>query len=172
MKNKQTKNFEKFTNLYELSKTLRFELKPVKETRQMLEDNDVFQKDELIQKKYTKTKKYFDRLRREFVKESLEKATLSKLEKYNEALEKVKRITRETSSKNKKSIETILENEEKRLRKEVVVLFNIKAKEWSEKYKGLKNKDLKILDEKAVFSVILKERYGKEKGSFLTYEIT
>lgn len=161
------KTFEEFTNRYELSKTLRFELKPIGKTQEMLEDNQVFKEDELIQKKYQETKKYFDRLHREFAKESLRNAKLSDLEKYNEALKNVKKITRETSSKDKKILETILENEEKRLRKEVVTLFNAKAKEWSEKYVGLKNKDLKILDEKDVFTAILKEKYGKEEKSFL-----
>ena len=46
---KKEKNFEEFTNLYELSKTLRFELKPIGETQEMLEENKVFEKDEMIQ---------------------------------------------------------------------------------------------------------------------------
>lgn len=166
-KDEKAKNFEDFTNLYELSKTLRFELKPVGKTQEMLEENKVFDKDEIIQEKYRKTKKYFDCLHREFVKESLENAKLSGLEKYNKALKNVKKITRETASKDKKNLEIILEKEEKRLREEIVALFNIKAKDWSEKYIGLKNKDIKILDEEAVFSAILKEKYGKEKESFV-----
>lgn len=52
--NKQEKEdiFEKFTNLYALSKTLRFELKPTEKTQKMLEDAQVFSKDEIIRKKY------------------------------------------------------------------------------------------------------------------------
>lgn len=64
-------NFSQFTNKYELSKTLRFELKPQLETQQLLEQNNVFGKDEIIQKKYVKTKIYFDKLHREFVADSL-----------------------------------------------------------------------------------------------------
>jgi len=56
--------FDKFTNLYSLSKTLRFELKPVGKTQEMLEEAQVFAKDEIIQKKYEKTKPYFNRLHR------------------------------------------------------------------------------------------------------------
>ena len=72
--------FSEFTNQYELSKTLRFELKPVGETQQMLEDNNVFQKDEIIQKKYKQTKVYFDRLHREFVAEALRDVSLSNIQ--------------------------------------------------------------------------------------------
>jgi predicted kinase len=156
-------DFSKFTNLYEVSKTLRFELKPVGETQTMLEENNVFQKDEEIQKKYQETKKYFDKLHRDFVKEALQNAQLSDLDKYTEALKNVKKITRETDKKQKDAWEKALQNEEKRLRKEVVELFNATAKIWAtEKYSGLKNKDLKFLDEEAVFEKVLLEKYGKD----------
>jgi CRISPR-associated protein Cpf1 len=159
--------FDQFTNLYELSKTLRFELKPVGDTQRMLEDNNVFQTHELIQKKYQKTKVYFDLLHRDFVKEALQNIKLLDLDKYNEALKNVKKITRETSAKEKKTLENILAKEEKRLRKEVVSSFDATANTWAtEKYSGLKNKNLKILDEEAVFKKILLEKYGKnEDGS-------
>ena len=154
---KNSSDFSQFTNLYGLSKTLRFELKPTESTQKMLEDNKVFEKDGLIQKKYIKTKKYFDELHREFVKEALENAKLFNLDNYYSALKEVKNINKDSLSKEKKSLEKILENEEKKLRKEVVALFNAKAEEWSKKYKGLKNKDIKILDEEAVFQSILKD---------------
>jgi len=50
------KTFQEFTNLYELSKTLRFELKPVGNTLKMLRDNKVFEKDEEVSKNYKETK--------------------------------------------------------------------------------------------------------------------
>ena len=166
------KSFEKFTNLYELSKTLRFELKPVGETQQMLEDNQVFQKDEIIQKKYKQTKVYFDRLHREFVAEALKDISLSNIQEYTEVLKNVKKITKETDKKQRDQWEKDFVNEEKRLRKEVVGLFNIQAKKWSEEYLGLKNNDLKILDEKAVFSELLKIRYGEEAETLISIEFT
>ncbi|PIU09150.1 MAG: hypothetical protein CO138_00730 [Candidatus Moranbacteria bacterium CG_4_9_14_3_um_filter_33_15] len=66
--------FENFTNLYSLSKTLRFELKPVGKlvnyadkktgeiiqipmTKKMLLENGVFEKDELVAKNYQEAKK-------------------------------------------------------------------------------------------------------------------
>ena len=87
MKNiKQFKSFEDFTNLYELSKTLRFELKPAGNTQKMLNDNDVFGKDKIIKEKYQETKPFIDRLHREFVNESLEGAILTDINKYSNAL--------------------------------------------------------------------------------------
>lgn len=166
------KNFDEFTNLYELSKTLRFELKPTDATKIMLEENKVFQIDEIIQEKYKKTKPYFDRLHREFVKESLSNAKLSDLYEYKEALKNVKNITRETLAKDKKALETILEKEEKRLRKEIVVNFDNTAKNWVEtKYSDLKfeKKNVNFLFEKkgdGIFSV-LEKRYGHEEDAFV-----
>ncbi len=53
------KTFENFTNQYELSKTLRFELKPVGKTQKMLEENSVFEKDKFIQKNIRKLKNIY-----------------------------------------------------------------------------------------------------------------
>jgi len=78
---KETKSFETFTNIYELSKTLRFELRPVGNTQKMLEDNKIFAEDKIKQEKYLKIKPYFDRLHREFARESLEEANLTDLKK-------------------------------------------------------------------------------------------
>lgn len=75
-----------FTNQYFLSKTLRFELKPVGNTQKMLDDNKVFLKDKLIEDKYNQTKPYFDRLHREFVSEALITFELEELEDYQTAL--------------------------------------------------------------------------------------
>jgi CRISPR-associated protein Cpf1 len=56
---------------YELSKTLRFELKPVGKTADLLKQNKVFEKDKLIDDNYHKIKYYFDLLHRKFIKEAL-----------------------------------------------------------------------------------------------------
>lgn len=63
------KDFSQFTNKYSLSKTLRFELKPVGKTLEMLRENNVFKKDEIIQKKYEQTKPFIDRMHRVFEKD-------------------------------------------------------------------------------------------------------
>jgi len=150
--------FDAFTNQYSLSKTLRFELKPIGETQKKLEDLKVFEIDKTIQKKYEATNPYFDRLHREFVKESLENASLSELN--TEYLDLFKQYKSDKKSKEKQKA---LQNKEKKMREEVVKFFDAQGKVWAEKYTGLKNKDIKILFEEAVFESILQKRYGHEK---------
>jgi len=157
--------FDQFTNLYSLSKTLRFELKPIGETSKMLEEAKVFEKDETIQKKYEATKPYFDKLHREFVKEALQDVHLSELN--NEYFELFKKWKAD-----KKTNEKDFQKKEKELRSEVVSFFDMQGKTWAEKYTGLKNKNIEILFEEAVFESILKVRYGKEKETEIVDEST
>lgn len=71
-KNNQTQSiWSVFTKKYSLQKTLRFELKPVGETKKWLEENDIFKKDLNIDKSYNQAKFYFDKLHQDFIKESL-----------------------------------------------------------------------------------------------------
>jgi hypothetical protein len=159
-------SFDQFTNQYSLSKTLRFELKPMGNTQQMLEDNNVFGKDKNIQKKYEQTKPFFDRLHREFVKESLSNAKIDGLKEYFEIW---KEWQGDKKDKNKKKK---LENKEKELRKNIVQLFDATAEKWLEgKYSNvqMKKNDKGFLFEENVFA-LLKERYGKEEKAFLIDE--
>lgn len=158
---KKFKSFDDFTNLYELSKTLRFELKPIGNTQKMLEDEKVFEKDETIHNKYIKTKPFFDKLHREFVDEALENISLSGLDEYLKLLKGWK-----TDKKNKDKQKS-LDKKQDELRKEIVSLFDAKAKNWAEnKYSHLclKNKNTELLFEEGVFK-LLKEKYGKEKDA-------
>jgi len=171
--------FANFTNQYSLSKTLRFELKPVGEeveyidsitgeirkmttTEKMLIESGVFKKDELIQKKYEATKPFFDILHRDFVDESLDKAVLSGINGYLDIFRKWKN--------DKKANEKELQKKETELRKEVVTFFDGQAVKWAEEYPGLKNKNTGILCEENVFEYLLKVRYGKKEKSFLKDE--
>lgn len=157
--------FDQFTNLYSLSKTLRFELKPVGRTQQMIKEAKVFEKDETIQKKYEATKPYFDRLHREFVKESLKDICLSGLsDEYFQMFKKWKI--------DKKTYEKEFQKKEGELRKEIAKYFNNQGKLWAEQYTGLKNKNIEILFEEAVFERILKARYGEEKQTKMIDEST
>ncbi|MCA9364378.1 MAG: type V CRISPR-associated protein Cas12a/Cpf1, partial [Candidatus Moranbacteria bacterium] len=161
----KTSIWERFTNQYSLSKTLRFELKPVGQTQKMLEEEKIFEKDETIKKKYEATKPYFDRLHREFVEEALQNVALSDLGGYFETYKKWKA--------DKKKWGKELQNKEKNLRKELVTFFDAKAKDWSKNYQhiNIKKKDVNILFEESVFQ-ILKERYGKEEESRIIDEAT
>ncbi|MBU1900830.1 type V CRISPR-associated protein Cas12a/Cpf1 [Patescibacteria group bacterium] len=158
-------SFEQFTDQYSLSKTLRFELRPVGETPKMLEENNVFGKDKNIQKKYEQTKPFFDRLHRDFVKDALTNVQLDGLREYFE-IWKMWQADSKNKDKKKK-----LENKEKQLRKNIVGLFDDTAKKWLEKYSNvqIKKKDRDFLFEENIFS-LLQELYGKEEDAFLKDE--
>jgi len=159
--------FKNFIDLYSLTKTLCFELKPVGNTQKMLDENEVFSKDKLIKDKYIKTKLYFNRLHREFIEDALFGITLSDLSDYRTALNNWNK------DRKNKEYETCLKVEEKRLREEIVEFFNNKANDWAEnryKHIGLKNKNTEILFEEAVFS-ILGDRYGKRKDTEIKDEV-
>ena len=68
--------FSEFTNLYSLSKTLRFELKPIGKTLENMRDNLKFDKnlqtffsDQEIENAYQTLKPIFDSLHEEFITE-------------------------------------------------------------------------------------------------------
>ena len=160
------KSFDSFTNLYSLSKTLKFEMRPVGNTQKMLDNAGVFEKDKLIQKKYGKTKPYFDRLHREFIEEALTGVELIGLDENFRTL-----VDWQKDKKNNVAMKAY-ENSLQRLRTEIGKIFNLKAEDWvKNKYPilGLKNKNTDILFEEAVFG-ILKARYGEEKDTFIEVE--
>lgn len=156
--------FNNFTQQYALSKTLRFELKPVGNTQRMLEEEKVFQKDEVIQKKYEQTKPYFDRLHREFADEALKNVDLSGLPSYFKVYQQW--------IKDKKKYQKELEKREQDLRKEVIMFFDAAAKQWAEDQYvelGLKKKDIGIFFGDEVFG-LLKERYGSDESTIIEDE--
>ena len=126
-----------------MSKTLRFELKPVGNTLQMLEDENVFEKDRVRKEKYKQTKSFFDRLHRQFIIESLTGKTIDGLDKYFTLLKKLEK-----------------DKKDKALQKEFKTL--------SEELRTQLNNHFQT---EALFGVSvfeeLKKRYGKEEGSFL-----
>lgn len=75
-----TSIFNQFTNKYSLSKTLRFELKPVGKTKELLEKNNVFNKDKTIEASYNQAKPYFDKLHQEFINEALAPEKVSEID--------------------------------------------------------------------------------------------
>ncbi|RMD76638.1 hypothetical protein D6810_03380, partial [Candidatus Dojkabacteria bacterium] len=149
-----------FTNQYSVNKTLRFELKPVGKTVEMLEKAKIFQKDEVIQHKYKATKPYIDQLHREFISEALQNAKLNWL---NDEYLNVYKCWKT----NRKDYEKELKNKEQNLRAEIVELFNKKAKDWSMRYPGLKNDNIDILFEEDAFERILKVRFGDNPSTLI-----
>lgn len=61
----------KFTGLYPLSKTLRFELKPIGKTLEYIEKNGLLDRDKHRANSYVKVKKIIDRYHKQFIEDSL-----------------------------------------------------------------------------------------------------
>lgn len=160
---KSTKTFEEFTNLYELSKTLRFELKPVGETQQMLLNNEVFEKDQTIDEAYHQAKFYFDKLHQRFIQESLRDVQLDfsnyeelflekkKLQKQKGDLKKQDGESNEDLKKRKAKFNKLIQDKTKKLtveadnlrkylaggkidKKNIEGTFNKTGEKWKEDY--------------------------------------
>jgi len=120
--------FKSFTNCYALSKTLRFELKPVGKTFENMrtqlaynKDLQTFLKDQAIEDAYQKLKPLFDKLHEEFITDSLDSDQAKKID-FSEYL-----VLYEA----KKELQAI----EKKLREEIGKTFIAAGEKWKqEKY--------------------------------------
>lgn len=65
------KAFENFTGLYSLTKTLRFELKPIGKTLEYIEKNGLLDRDRHRANSYVEVKKIIDRYHKQFIEDSL-----------------------------------------------------------------------------------------------------
>lgn len=148
--------FDSFTNQYSLSKTLRFELRPVGKTLENMrhhlrydEKLQTFLADQEIEDAYLALKPIFDSLHEEFITESLESEPASKIDftdyyrKYEEKAE--------------------LKDEEKKLRSHFTKAYEETANLWKQKAgtndKGkaiLTEKSYKVLTEKGILEYIRK----------------
>lgn len=116
------KAFENFTGLYPLTKTLRFELKPIGKTLEYIEKNGLLDRDRHRANSYVKVKKIIDRYHKQFIEDSLRDFKL----KYNkegkkDSLEEYFYYYKLKSrdDKQKKDFEEIQKN----LRKQIVSRF-------------------------------------------------
>lgn len=158
---KNDRTFDKFTNQYALSKTLRFELKPVGKTLENMRDHlkfdpklQTFLRDQEIEDAYQTLKPVFDALHEEFINESLESKVVAMIN-FSDYLDKYKR--REELG------EKELEKIEKLLRIEIGKAYGQTAKLWKERAgKNEKDKDIltetgfKILTESGILEYIRK----------------
>jgi hypothetical protein len=161
-KNANTESiFDNFTRKYQLSKTLRFELRPVGKTADFLKENKVFEKDKLVDDRYHEIKYYFDTLHREFIQEALQKVSISASDykKYFEAVKQLKKAKKEDKEKEGKNIREIGDE----LRKILVKQFDETGKDWKKYFaaKGVefKKDSLEILFEEAILDA-LKEKFS------------
>ena len=64
-------DLKQFTNLYPVSKTLRFELQPIGKTRENIEKNGILQRDEKRAEDYKIVKGFIDEYHKQFIKDRL-----------------------------------------------------------------------------------------------------
>ncbi|HCC23017.1 TPA: hypothetical protein DF272_02450 [Candidatus Falkowbacteria bacterium] len=155
--------FDQFTNLYELSKTLKFELQPVPETLELLDNGEgknLIQLDKEIDLLYeTSMKPLFDNLHEKFINDSLSLVNIDvrKLEDLRVLLIEAEELRRQIKEarKNKQDSDLLekqlkeLEGEyksgekkgripdlQKDLRGDIVMSYKTTAKNWTQELNG------------------------------------
>lgn len=129
-------NFENFTNLYSISKTLRFELKPIGKTKDNIEKNGLIEEDNRRADSYKKVKKIIDEYHKDFIEKSLSSCKLKiesndKKDSLEEYCELYKKKDKSESDKN------TLKKIQDQLRNQIVKGFKDR-----EEFKNLDKKEL------------------------------
>lgn len=161
---------------YALSKTLRFEIKPSKITRQNLETQKILIQDTKKQKAYQELKPLFDALHNKFIAESLENSQIN----WESYFDHLKAKKSDFSDSEKKKWEKDFEKIEKNLREEIGKLYEKTAERWkleineNPKKPILKDKSYKILTESGILKVLKKifpdkQEFIDEFEWFFTY---
>jgi len=112
-------SLEKFTNLYQLQKTLRFALIPQGKTLEHIEANGLLSQDKQRAEEYKIAKKIIDRYHKRFIEESLSGFSFS-----DGLLNEYERLAQITNKDDKQKKE--FENTQSKLRKEIVARFDTK----------------------------------------------
>ena len=115
-------NFENFTNLYSISKTLRFELRPIGKTQDFIENHGLLEEDKHRADSYKKVKKLIDEYHKHFIEERLSGCELNyasngKKDSLTEYYELYKK--KDKTESEKKTFATI----EEKLRKQIAETF-------------------------------------------------
>jgi len=132
--NDAKKDFSSFTNKYQLSKTLRFELIPQGKTREHIETKGLLQRDEHRAESYKKVKKIIDEYHKVFIEKAMKDFRLEGLENF-----KLLYLKKEKEDKDKKELQEVM----KGLRKQIAACFsNNKDESVAAIYKNLFAKEL------------------------------
>jgi len=126
----------KFTNRYPLSKTLRFELKPIGKTKDYIEQKGLLSQDEERAEDYKRVKKIIDEYHKDFIHKSLSGVRLEALDEFEKMY-----LLPSKDDKVQKEFEKLQES----LRKQIVSAFRAHPT-----FKNLFAKEL-IKDELASF---------------------
>lgn len=120
----RTKTLADFTNLYQLSKTLRFELIPIGKTLEHIESKEILKNDQDLAMSYKEMKKTIDGFHKYFIELAMSEVKLTQLNVYSELYSASPEIKKADDFKDK------LQKVQTALRKEIVAGFNSgKAKE-------------------------------------------
>ena len=102
-------SFTQFTGKYSLSKTLRFELKPVGKTLENIEAKGLISQDKQRAESYKKMKETIDKFHRHFIEIAMKQVSLGNLSEYQELYNATPEKKKEDSFQNEwKAIQTIL----------------------------------------------------------------
>ena len=119
--------WDKFTNQYNLSKTLRFELRPVGKTKENIKNKvnlaglNLIREDEARAKDYKKIKKIIDDYHKEFIEKALGQVEFKQevLKNFYETYEKIKKSKRDKNDKRAKDLGEELAKKQKNFRAQV-----------------------------------------------------
>lgn len=90
---------EGFSNKYPVSKTLRFELKPVGKTLEYIEKEGFIEEDESLAQSYKKMKKTIDAYHKDFISRALSTIALKGLSDFQDAYDQSKAFSDEATKK-------------------------------------------------------------------------
>src|SRR3989338_5141355 len=165
-KEKQFSPFEKFTNLYSLSKTLRFELRPRGKTLENMRIHleydkglQIFMKDQKIEDAYQTLKPVMDKIHEKFITDSLGSAKAKNID-FSGYLEKYRQ-------KDKKEIS---DTDEKKLRAEFAQAFQEVAKKIKDEYKNIDSKTGLDVDTEDDETDEDNKKKGKKKDALLEFK--
>ncbi len=150
-----TNLFKGFTNFYPVSKTLRFELKPIGKTLEHIEKNGLLLQDEHRAESYVTVKKIIDEYHKAFIAKALDGLVLNVLEDYHLYYQLPKR----DEAQNKKFEELQTE-----MRKQIADRFT-----KQDGFKNLFAKELIKEDLKAFVQTLEDRQLVEEFGNFTTY---
>lgn len=144
------KKLDQFTEQYPISKTLRFELRPIGRTLEHIDKKGLLKEDEERNESYKKMKKSIDEFHKFFIEKALKQVHLSKLNDYYELYN-----SRQDEKKDKNFINRF-DKVKKELREEVTKGFK------SEEVKSIFSK----LNKKELIKDLLKDWCGKNGKYF------
>ncbi len=129
-----------FTNKYQLTKTLRFELKPIGVTLDKIKEKRILEKDEERAEKYKKIKKIIDDYHKDFIERALQPVKLNQLERFAELYYSAKNNSTKSEIRDIEKEADALQKIQAELRKEIVNGF--KKGDAKKEYAKLFKKEL------------------------------